>query len=120
MVVDDDPGGLLLTRVSVEQAGYRVEGVEGAVAARIAVALLKPDVILMDIRLPDTDGLTLTRELKANPTTSSIPVIALTMNASVFFEREARAAGCQGFITKPASSAVIAAEIRAALGDDAA
>jgi CheY-like chemotaxis protein len=117
LVVDDDPGSLLLTRVSIEQAGYRVEAVGGAAGAREVLARVQPDLILMDIRLPGTDGLALTRELKANPDTSSIPVIVLSGNAAPFFERMARAAGAQGFIAKPALPEVIAAQVRSVVGD---
>jgi CheY-like chemotaxis protein len=115
LVVEDDPASLLLARASLEQAGYRVEGVGSAEAARQAVAGRKPDLILMDIQLPGVDGLAMTRELKSSPATKGIPVIALTGHAMPLYEREARAAGCHGFIEKPALPEVIVAEVRRVL-----
>ena len=61
----------------------------------------QPDVILMDISLPERDGLEVTRELKANPMTAHIPVIALTAHVFVEDRERALAVGCIGFQTKP-------------------
>jgi two-component system, cell cycle response regulator DivK len=55
----------------------------------------------MDIELPGIDGLTVTRMLKSDPKTSSVPVVALTANAMKGNEQEALAAGCSGYISKP-------------------
>ena len=61
----------------------------------------QPDIILMDISLPVRDGLEVTRELKANPATAHIPVIALTAHVFVEDRDRAFAVGCIGFQTKP-------------------
>ena len=61
----------------------------------------QPDVILMDISLPVRDGLEVTRELKSNPSTAHIPVIALTAHVFVEDRDRALAVGCVGFQTKP-------------------
>lgn len=76
------------------------------------IARHRPDLILMDINLPGTDGLEFTRELKANPKTAGVVVIALTAQPMPIFERVARAAGCSDYIRKPASPAVLAAAVR--------
>ena len=60
-----------------------------------------PDVILMDLRLPGTDGLTATRKLKADPATRDIPVVAVTSYAMKGDEETAREAGCCAYVTKP-------------------
>src|SRR4029434_1033234 len=79
-------------------------GVGSAGDAEDAVALLRtarPKVILMDLQLPGMDGLQLTRQLKADPSTRSIGVIALTAYAMKGDEEKALAAGCDGYLSKP-------------------
>jgi two-component system cell cycle response regulator DivK len=66
----------------------------------------------MDIRLPGMDGLEFTKELKSKLETAAIPVIALTAHSMPLYERAARAAGCDGFISKLAGPAVLSAEVQ--------
>ena len=61
----------------------------------------RPDLIFMDIQLPGVDGLELTRQLKADPHTASIPIVALTALAMVGDRERALEAGCDGYLTKP-------------------
>jgi two-component system, cell cycle response regulator DivK len=61
----------------------------------------RPDLILMDLSLPEVDGWEATRRLKAWPETAAIPVIALTAHAMQGDEERARACGCDGYLTKP-------------------
>ena len=85
----------------LEKKGYAVLLAEGG---REGVALAQtqsPDLILMDMRLPDLDGWSATRQLKADPATRPIPVIALTAHASDRDRDDALAAGCDDFDTKP-------------------
>ena len=101
----------MLASAALENAGFAVDGAGSAEEAREVLADHHPDLILMDIRLPGMDGLEFTRELKASPKTAAIPVIALTAHTMPLFERSARLAGCVGFIAKPASPAVLTAEV---------
>jgi two-component system cell cycle response regulator DivK len=117
LIVEDDPASLLLATATLEGAGYAVDGAGSAEQAREVLVDHKPDLILMDIRLPGIDGLEFTRELKASPDTAAIPVVALTANAMPLYQRSARLAGCIGFIAKPASPAVLTAEVRTYLDD---
>jgi CheY-like chemotaxis protein len=78
--------------------------VEEAVSAEAALNLLqsqRPDLILMDIQLPGMDGLTLTRQLKTDPQTTDIPIVALSAHAMSRDIELAREAGCVDYITKP-------------------
>src|ERR1700719_3497965 len=95
--------------------GFAVAGAETAAQARTVLAHSKPDLVLMDIQLPDADGLEFTRELKADPATADIPVIALTAHAMPRHERAARAAGCVGFISKPWTPEALSHDVRAIL-----
>ncbi len=111
-VVEDNPANLLLAVTVLEADGYAVESAGSAEAARERIQLQHPDLILMDIQLPGIDGLDFTRELKANPKTASIPVVALTAHDMPLYQRAAHAAGCEGFIAKPATPTVLSAHVR--------
>src|SRR6185436_12420379 len=73
----------------------------------------RPDLILMDLTLPDIDGKEATRRIKADPATQRIPVIALTVNAMEGDKEQALAAGCDDFDTKPVELARLLDKIRA-------
>ena len=115
LIVEDNPGSLMLATVALELEGFKVEGAETAEQARALLGSSTPDLILMDIQLPDTDGLEFTRELKADPATAAIPVIALTAHVMPLHERAAKAAGCVGFIPKPWMPEVLSREVRSYL-----
>jgi two-component system, cell cycle response regulator DivK len=74
-----------------------------------------PDVIVMDLNLPELDGWEATRRLKANDLTRSIPVIALTGLSIQYSKAAALQAGCDGFLTKPCYPDALAGEIRRVL-----
>lgn len=116
LVVEDDPSSLLLATVALERDGFEVDGAGSAEEARERISKRKPQLILMDIRLPGMDGLEFTKELKSDPRTADIPVIARTAHAMPLYERAARAAGCVGFISKMSGPAVLSAEVRTFLG----
>jgi two-component system, cell cycle response regulator DivK len=115
LIVEDNPGSLMLATVALEMEGFTVAGAESAEQARAVLARATPDLVLMDIQLPDIDGLEFTRELKSDPSTAAIPVIALTAHAMPLHERAARAAGCVGFIAKPWTRQGLSRDVRAIL-----
>jgi two-component system, cell cycle response regulator len=101
LVVDDSPLNLALASYVLGSVGYVVEE---AVDADDVSKLLKqttPDLILMDIGLPGMDGLTLTRQLKADKRLKNVPIVALTASAIQGDQQKALLAGCAGYITKP-------------------
>jgi len=101
LVVEDSPVNMALTVAILENAGHTILQAERA-AEGIAIARREPlDLVLMDIQLPDIDGLAATRTLKTDPRTSHLPVIALTAFAMKGDEDDTRAAGCDGYVTKP-------------------
>ena len=76
---------------------------------------LQPDLILMDASMPVLDGWQATRELKANPATRQIPVLALTAHAFDDARQQAEAVGCDGFVTKPCLPDDLVARVRTTL-----
>jgi CheY-like chemotaxis protein len=101
LYVEDNDDNIFVLRNRLRRAGYEVvvamDGVQGVAAA----AAEKPDVILMDLSLPQLDGWEATRRIKAAPETKHIPVIALTSHAMMGDREKALAAGCDDFDTKP-------------------
>lgn len=101
LLVDDNLVNLKLFKILLDAAGFEVHTAVDADTVREALQQLRPNLILMDIQLPGTDGLTLTREIKANPALRNIPVVALTAYAMKGDDERAIASGCVGYITKP-------------------
>jgi two-component system cell cycle response regulator DivK len=101
LVVDDNAANLKLARIVLEDAGYFVRTATDAGDALTVLASFAPRVILMDVQLPGVDGLELTRRLRRAPEYAGVVIIALTACAMRGDENKARAAGCDGYITKP-------------------
>ncbi len=102
LFVDDDPGLLTLLRTTFELIDIEIDEAQTAAAATAAIAAKAPDVIVLDIGLPDVDGLTLCRQLKADPATSWIGVVLLT-GAGAEAAGPAKRAGADAFLRKPFS-----------------
>ena len=117
LVVEDNPANLLLVKAVLRLAKMTVVEATTAAIARRVVQEAVPDLVLMDVRLPDGDGLQLTRELKASPATAGIPILVLTAHAMKGDGEAAAAAGCDGFITKPIDTRTLADEVRRHLPD---
>ncbi len=101
LLVDDDPLNLdMLTRRLARQGYEIITTGDGAPAITLAASEL-PDLILMDFSLPEMDGWAATRQIKANPATAHIPVVALTAHALVTDREQAIEAGCDEYETKP-------------------
>ena len=101
LVVDDNPANADLVSFILAKQGYQVHVAADAAEALAMVTAFSPQLIMMDLQLPGMDGLTLTRQLKADATTRQIIVIALTAYAMKGDEQRAREAGCDGYISKP-------------------
>jgi CheY-like chemotaxis protein len=101
VVVEDDPLNMELVTDLLEVAGYAVLQAETAGAGIELAKSAKPVLVLMDVRLPDIDGLTATEILQKDPVTMHIPVVALTASVMPGDEARSMAAGCVGYIRKP-------------------
>jgi two-component system cell cycle response regulator DivK len=101
LIVEDHPLNMELAADVLEAAGYSVLQAEDAEKGIALAKAEKPSLILMDIGLPGTDGLSATELLKQEAETKEIPVVALTAHAMKGDEERALAAGCEGYIRKP-------------------
>jgi two-component system, cell cycle response regulator DivK len=115
LVVEDLVDSRELYAQYLTYAGFSVvTAINGHEAIRLA-QLLRPDIILMDIRLPGMDGLEATADVKRQPGLSHIPVVAITADPSEEMEERCRMAGCAAFIGKPALPDDVARQLRAVL-----
>jgi len=117
LVVEDNEANQALVQAVLELEGYRVELAASALEALDHLRDRAPDLILMDVQLPGQDGLSLTRQLKADPATNAIPVVALTAHAMTGDRELALRAGCVGYIAKPIDTRTFGAEVRRYLVD---
>jgi two-component system cell cycle response regulator DivK len=101
LIIEDNENNLYLTRYILEKNGYSIifattgnGGVQKAIEE-------KPDLIIMDIQLPDINGLEATKRIRESSSGNSIPIIALTSYAMIGDKEKALKAGCTGYIEKP-------------------
>jgi len=101
LYVEDNEDNIYMLKNRLSRAGFTViVATDGTQGVTMAISE-QPDLILMDLTLPDINGEEATRRLKADPATKRIPVIALTANAMASDRERAIAAGCDEFETKP-------------------
>ena len=115
LLVEDNVDNLALVRFLLERAGYGVieahNGVQGVELARKEI----PDLILMDLTLPELDGWAAAEQLKADEKTASIPLLALTAHTLPGDRKRALESGFDGYISKPINVPAFAEEITGAL-----
>ena len=120
LLVDDSLPNLKLTRFLLTEDGFEVRTAENAEQALQALETRVPDVILMDIQMPGMDGLALTRHLRRDGSLHGVPIVAFTASAIKGDEEIARAAGCDGYITKPIDTRTFVSLVREYAGAPAA
>ena len=101
LVIEDNPSHLKLAHVVLSAAGHNVQDAEAAEHAIAAIKQDKPQVILLDLELPGTDGLTLVRQLRADPETRDIHIVAVTSYPERWSKAAALEAGCDAYVLKP-------------------
>src|ERR1043165_5604603 len=116
LLVEDNEDNRLIYATALRYAGYEViEAVTGTEGVNLARSR-RPDLILMDISVPELDGWEATTLLKSDPATHPIPVIAVTAHALPGDEERSRAAGCDGYLAKPITPAALIGEGDAPFG----
>jgi twitching motility two-component system response regulator PilG len=107
LIVEDEESLLKLESILLISKGFDVKGVSNGRAALEAVAEEKPDLILLDIMLPEIDGFEVCRQIKSDPSTRHIPVVMLTAKKSREDMVRGEKVGADWYITKPFKSAMV-------------
>ncbi len=115
LCVEDNRDNRTLVRRVLAAAGYNMIEAANAVEALKILETSKPDLILMDINMPDKDGYTLTTEIRKIPGLSDIPIIAITANVMRGDREKSFEAGCDGYIQKPIDIDLLTEQIEAFL-----
>jgi len=115
LYIEDDPASRLLVQRVLKAAGYRVLEAEDGLSGIEAARQQPPDLILMDVNIPNMDGYAATMRLKSLPETRHIPVIALTANIMLGDRERTLSAGCDGYIAKPVDVDTLADQVAAFL-----
>jgi two-component system cell cycle response regulator DivK len=103
LYIEDNPDNMLLVQRAIEAAGYQFIGAEDGLSGLQMANELLPNVVLLDINLPDIDGYEIARRLRASTIhlLSKVPIIAVTANALKGDQDKAMAAGCDIYLSKP-------------------
>jgi CheY-like chemotaxis protein len=117
LIVEDNEVNRRLAEFLLRSQGYQVREAANAQEAFGMIKTERPNLIVMDIQLPDMDGLEATKKIKEQPETANIPVVAVTSYAMKGDREKALAAGCVGYITKPINKATFILEIASHLGN---
>ncbi|MCJ8141499.1 response regulator [Ancylobacter sp. A5.8] len=112
LIVEDNELNMKLFNDLLEAHGYVTLGTRNGIEAMELARKHRPDLILMDIQLPEVSGLDVTRWLKADPELKAIPVIAVTAFAMKGDEERIREGGCEAYLSKPISVAKFLETVR--------
>jgi DNA-binding response OmpR family regulator len=115
LVVDDEPDFLLAVTMRLQSSGYEVVSALNAKLGMIIAKIAKPDLILLDIGLPDQSGHELARQLTCNLATFAVPLIYVTGRRDTFHRVEAMKSGAVDYIVKPFTTARLLTAIESAL-----
>jgi two-component system cell cycle response regulator DivK len=117
LIVEDNELNMKLFHDLLEAGGYKVVETRNGLEAMELARRHKPDLILMDIQLPEISGLDVTRWIKEDAELKSIPVIAVTAFAMKGDEERIRQGGCEAYMSKPISVGKFLETVRTYLGD---
>jgi two-component system, cell cycle response regulator DivK len=116
LIVEDNELNMKLFRDLLEAHGYQTSGTSSGVEALDIVRKTRPDLILMDIQLPQVSGLEVTRWIKDDPELRAIPVVAVTAFAMKGDEERIREGGCEAYLSKPISVGKFIETVRRFIG----
>jgi CheY-like chemotaxis protein len=116
LIVDDEPHMIRLAELSLRKGGYELHTARNGREAVEAAHAQKPDLIILDVLMPEMNGLQALQALKDSPETAAIPVIMLTARGAQLTRQEAETSGASVFLTKPFSPTQLLAETQRILG----
>ena len=116
LIADDEPHMLRVTELSLKKGGFEIFLARNGREAVTIALREKPDLVVMDVVMPEVDGLTALRELKSAPATADIPVIMLTSRGQANVREQAESFGVARYVTKPFSPSQLLAEAKKAMG----
>ena len=116
LIVEDNELNMKLFRDLLEAHGYQTSGTSNGHEALSLVRQMRPDLILMDIQLPQVSGLEVTRWIKDDPELRAIPVVAVTAFAMKGDEERIREGGCEAYLSKPISVGKFIETVRRFIG----
>ena len=115
LIVDDDLQSLKLIGLMLQRRGYLIDAARGGTQALAKADADTPDLVILDVMMPDMDGLEVCRRLRANPKTSRVPIIMFTAKILVSDKVEGFQAGADDYLTKPIHPNELAARVEMAL-----
>lgn len=115
-IIDDDPEILKAVRLILSTAGYEVIEASGGALGSAMVKRELPDVVLLDIMMPDVDGFDVLRKLKIDERTRKIPVIFLSGKTGIEHINKGLSLGAQGYITKPFKPSDLVEKVKELIG----
>lgn len=116
LIVDDEDGVRSLVRITLDHGDYEILEATGGEEALRLVRAHHPELVLLDVMLPDMSGIEICRILKGDPDTSSTTIVMLTAKAQVADLGEAEEAGADGYFTKPFSPIALLQKVESVLG----
>ncbi|HNS32080.1 MAG TPA: response regulator [bacterium] len=112
LVIEDNEQNLYLTTFLLEKNGFAVVSAKNGHEGILAANEIRPDMILLDIQLPQIDGYTVARRLRKNRELDNVPVVAVTSYAMVGDRERALESGCSGYIEKPINPDTFISEVK--------
>lgn len=120
LIIEDDPVSLKLASEVLQAGGHVIMLAAAADQAIRSIRASKPDVVLLDLRLPGIRGFGVARQLREDAETRDIPIIAVTAFTDDFHRSDARKAGCDAYLTKPINTRTLLQQIDAIVAERSA
>ena len=115
LIVDDNPTATRMLQLAFTRAGYEVDVAVDGVEALARIPSVRPDLVIMDIMMPNMDGFEATRQLRANPATAGIPIIVLTARDRIEDKLSGFESGADDYVVKPVLPSELVARVNALL-----